>query len=113
MSTEIPSISRVPTLWSEGKAICGFIDTVRFHTALRCRKELFMLYKDCTSTGESLYFGFQLFPFSLAFVQSVCITGESSIRKEEILSAVVKSGRSYEEIMNFLNAESDGEKTEK
>ena len=38
MSTEIPSISRVPTLWSEGKAICGFIDTVRFHTALRCRK---------------------------------------------------------------------------
>ena len=56
MSTEIPSISRVPTLLSEGKAICGFIDTVRFHTALRCRKELFMLYKDCTSTGESLYF---------------------------------------------------------
>ena len=36
-----------------------------------------------------------------------------AIRKEEILSAVVKSGRSYEEIMNFLNAESDGEKTEK
>lgn len=35
------------------------------------------------------------------------------IRKEEILSAVVKSGRSYEEIMNFLNAGSDGEKTEK
>ena len=34
-------------------------------------------------------------------------------RKEEILSAVVKSGRSYEEIMNFLNAGSDGEKTEK
>ena len=33
-----------------------FIDTVRFHTTLRCRKELFMLYKDCTSTGESLYF---------------------------------------------------------
>ena len=32
---------------------------------------------------------------------------------EEILSAVVKSGRSYEEIMNFLNAGSDGEKTEK
>ena len=28
-----------------------------------------------------------------------------AIRKEEILSAVVKSGRSYEEIMNFLNAE--------
>ena len=38
MSTEIPIISRVSTLWSEGKAICGFIDTVRFHTALRCRK---------------------------------------------------------------------------
>ena len=72
-----------------------------------------MLYKDCTSTGESLCFGFQLFPFSLAFGQPVCITGESSIRKEEILSAVVKNGRSYEEIMNFLNAESDGEKTEK
>ena len=32
-----------------------------------------------------------------------------AIRKE----AVVKSGRSYEEIMNFLNAGSDGEKTEK
>ena len=72
-----------------------------------------MLYKDCTSTGESLCFGFQLFPFSLAFGQPVCITGESSIRKEEILSAVVKNGRLYEEIMNFLNAESDGEKTEK
>ena len=37
-----------------------------------------------------------------------------AIRKEEeILSAVVKSGRSYEEIKNFLNAGSDGEKTEK
>ena len=36
-----------------------------------------------------------------------------AIRKEEILSAVVKSGRSYEEIMNFLNAGSDGEKTAK
>ena len=36
-----------------------------------------------------------------------------AIRKEEILSAVVKSGRSYEEIMNFLNAGSDEEKTEK
>ena len=32
---------------------------------------------------------------------------------DKILSAVVKSGRSYEEIMNFLNAGSDGEKTEK
>lgn len=36
-----------------------------------------------------------------------------AIRKEEILSAVVKSGRSYEEIMNFLNAGTDREKTEK
>ena len=36
-----------------------------------------------------------------------------AIRKEEILSEFVKSGRSYEEIMNFLNAGSDGEKTEK
>ena len=36
-----------------------------------------------------------------------------AIRKEDILSAVVKSGRSYEEIMNFLNAGPDGEKTEK
>ncbi len=26
-----------------------------------------------------------------------------AIRKEEIMSAIVKSGRSYEEIMNFLN----------
>ena len=26
-----------------------------------------------------------------------------AIRKDEILSAIVKSGRSYEEIMNFLN----------
>ena len=48
--------TRASTLWSEGKTICGFIVKVRFHTALRCRKELFMLYKDCTSTGESLYF---------------------------------------------------------
>lgn len=38
---------------------------------------------------------------------------EEKIEKAEILSAVVKSGRSYEEIMNFLNAGSDGEKTEK
>ena len=36
-----------------------------------------------------------------------------AIRKEEKLSAVVKSGWLYEEIMNFLNAGSDGEKTEK
>jgi len=28
-----------------------------------------------------------------------------AIRKDEILSAIVKSGRSYEEIMNFLNVE--------
>lgn len=48
--------TRASTLLSEGKTICGFIVKVRFHTALRCRKELFMLYKDCTSTGESLYF---------------------------------------------------------
>ena len=33
-----------------------------------------------------------------------------AIRKEEILSAVVKSGRSYEEIMNFLNAGSEWRK---
>ena len=48
--------TRASTLWSEGKTICGFIVKVRFHTTLRCRRELFMLYKDCTSTGESLYF---------------------------------------------------------
>ena len=28
-----------------------------------------------------------------------------AIRKDEILSAIVKSGRSYEEIMDFLNVE--------
>ena len=39
--------TRASTLWSEGKTICGFIVKVRFHTALRCRRELFMLYKDC------------------------------------------------------------------
>ena len=34
-----------------------------------------------------------------------------AIRKEEILSAVVKNEwQSYEEIMNFLNVGSDGEK---
>ena len=38
---EIPQIG-VPTLWTEGKAICGFIVKVRFHTALRRRKDLFM-----------------------------------------------------------------------
>ena len=28
----------------------------RFHVALRCRRELFMLHKDYVSTGENLYF---------------------------------------------------------
>ena len=37
------------------KPTCGFIDMVRFHTLLRCRKDLFMLYKDFKSTGENLY----------------------------------------------------------
>ena len=36
-----------------------------------------------------------------------------AIRKNEILSAIVKSGRSYEEIMNFLNVEEIEGKTEK
>ena len=37
-----------------------------------------------------------------------------AIRKEEILSAVVKNEwQSYEEIMNFLNVGPDGEKKEK
>ncbi len=40
-----------PTLLTEGKAKCGFIEMARFHTVLRCRKELFMLYKDYLSTG--------------------------------------------------------------
>lgn len=36
-----------------------------------------------------------------------------AIRKDEILSAIVKSGRSYEEIMNFLNMEeTEGETKE-
>lgn len=39
----------------EQKPTCGFIDMVRFHTLLRCRRELFMLYKDFKSTGENLY----------------------------------------------------------
>ena len=34
-----------------------------------------------------------------------------AIRKDEILSAIVKSGRSYEEIMNFLNVEETKEQT--
>ena len=33
-------------------------------------------------------------------------------RKDEILSAIVKSGRSYEEIKNFLNVEETEGKTE-
>lgn len=45
--------------------------------------------------------------------ERIAVDKRDAIRKEEILSAVVKSGRSYEEIMNFLNAGSDGEKTEK
>ena len=39
----------------EQKPTCGFIDMVRFHTLLRCRRDLFMLYKDFKSTGENLY----------------------------------------------------------
>ena len=35
-----------------------------------------------------------------------------AIRKDEILSAIVKSGRSYEEIMNFLNVGEIEGKTE-
>ena len=35
-----------------------------------------------------------------------------AIRTDEILSAIVKSGRSYEEIMNFLNVEETERKTE-
>ena len=42
-------------LLPEQKPTCGFIDKVRFHTLLRCRKDLFMLYKDFKSTGENLY----------------------------------------------------------
>ena len=34
-----------------------------------------------------------------------------AIRKEEIMSAIVKSGRSDEEIMEFLNVAVDEEKT--
>lgn len=39
----------------EQKPTCGFIDKVRFHTLLRCQRDLFMLYKDFKSTGENLY----------------------------------------------------------
>ena len=35
-----------------------------------------------------------------------------AIRKDEILSAIVKSGRSYEEIMKFLNVGEIEGKTE-
>ena len=42
-------------LLPEQKPTCGFIVMVRFHTLLRCRKDLFMLYKDFKSTGENLY----------------------------------------------------------
>ena len=34
----------------------GFIEMVRFHTTPRRLRDLFMLHKDCMSTGESLYF---------------------------------------------------------
>ena len=47
--------TRRAMLLSEQKPTCGFIDMVRFHTLLRCRKDLFMLYKDFKSTGENLY----------------------------------------------------------
>lgn len=33
----------------------------------------------------------------------MCRVKRDAIRKDEILSAIVKSGRSYEEIMDFLN----------
>ena len=46
----------MPTLLPEGKAKHGFIEMARFHVALRCRKELFMLHKDYMSTGENLHF---------------------------------------------------------
>ena len=46
----------MPTLLPEGKAIHGFIVMARFHVALRCRRELFMLHKDYVSTGENLDF---------------------------------------------------------
>ena len=42
-------------LLPEQKPTCGFIDKVRFHTLLRCRKDLFMLHKDFKSTGENPY----------------------------------------------------------
>ena len=76
--------TRASTLLSEGKTICGFIVKVRFHTALRCRRELFMLYKDCTSTGESLYF--------LSFRKKrsrVCLVNKRKRDKRNIGSRIV------------------------
>ena len=54
MSTEILYNRRAMLLPGQ-KPTCGFIDMVRFHTLLRCRRELFMLYKDFKSAGENLY----------------------------------------------------------
>ena len=42
-------------LLPEQKPTCGFTVMVRFHTLLRCRKDLLMLCKDFKSTGENLY----------------------------------------------------------
>ena len=47
--------TRRAMLLSEQKPTCGFIDMVRFHTLLRCLRDLFMLYKDFKSTGENLH----------------------------------------------------------
>ena len=47
--------TRRAMLLPEQKPTCGFIVMVRFHTLLRCRKDLFMLYKDFRSTGENLH----------------------------------------------------------
>ena len=46
----------MPTVLPDRKAKHGFIVMARFHVALRCRRELFMLHKDYVSTGENLYF---------------------------------------------------------
>ena len=75
--------TRASTLLSEGKTICGFIVKVRFHTALRCRKELFMLYKDCTSTGENLYF------LSFRKRSRVCLVNKRKRDKRNIGSRIV------------------------
>lgn len=54
MSTEIPTNQKGDAVaWAE--ANMWVIVMVRFHTLLRCRKDLFMLYKDFKSTGENLY----------------------------------------------------------